>query len=188
MTPPEQRLRQRRDRHLHSRVVLALLCGMTSLFCCLGCGDEDWQAETYPAQGRITINGESPSGTVVELHSTGEQPDVRNSRPWAIVQEDGTYVLSTYETGDGAPVGDYKVVLRWPPDVTQPSLADRLGGAYSTPQRSPWMVNISEGDNELPPIELTGAKVLPKEKLTPPGGQGPPGPGPMMSRRGNGQR
>ena len=150
-----------------------------------GCGDEDWQAQTYPARGTITINGAPPAGAVVELHSTGEQPDVRNSRPWAVVQEDGSYSLSTYEKEDGAPVGTYKVVVRWPPDVTQPSLADRLSGAYSTGARSKWTVTVSEGENDLPPVEITGAKVLPKETA---GGGGRTPPGPVPPGRRSGQR
>ncbi|MBW3595795.1 MAG: hypothetical protein KY475_00810 [Planctomycetes bacterium] len=160
----------------HSHASFVLLLATTTALACVGCGGEDWQAETYPAHGRITINGQPPVGAVVELHSTGEQPDVRNSRPWAIVQEDGAYTLSTYEKGDGAPAGDYAVVLRWPPDVTQPSLADRLGGAYAVPERSQWNVMIGEGENELPPIEITGAKVLSAEEAQSPR-HSPPGPG-----------
>jgi len=142
-----------------------------------GCRGEDWQASTYPAQGRITINGKPPEGAVVELHSRGEEkPDVRNSRPWGIVQSDGTYSLSTYEKSDGAPPGEYAVTIRWPPDVSQPSFADRLGGAYSTTRKSKWSVTIEEGENELPPIEITGARVQSKEHARPPR-QAPPGPG-----------
>lgn len=167
-----------------SIAVFGLLLGATAAVACSGCG-ENWKAATYPARGTITINGEPPAGAVVELRSAGEQPDVRNSRPWAVVQEDGSYSLSTYEKGDGAPAGTYKVVVRWPPDVSQPSLADRLGGAYATPERSRWVVIVSEVENDLPPVEITGAKVLPKEKASA-GGRMPPGP--MMTGRGDGRR
>lgn len=153
---------------------VALLLGATAALACCGCG-EDWQAATYPAHGKIVINGEAPEGAVVELHSSGEQPDVRNSRPWAVVGADGSYALSTYEKGDGAPVGVYKVVVRWPPDVNQPSLTDRLKGAYARPEKSPWTVTVAEGENELPVIEINGAKVLPKEQAGSRRG-GPPGP------------
>lgn len=161
-------------------IALALLLGTASAFTSAGCGGEDWQAETYPARGRITINGESPAGAVIELHSIGEQPDVRNSRPWAVVQGDGSYALSTYEQGDGAPPGEYAVAVRWPPDVSQPSLADRLGGAYANAQKSPWKVTIDAEDNELPLIEITGVNVAPKDEAGQ-ARQAPPGP--MMNRR-----
>lgn len=158
-----------------SRSPCSLLLAAAATLVCAGCG-EDWQAETYPAGGRITVNGEPPGGAVVELRSTGEQPDVRNSRPWGVVQEDGTYTLSTYEQGDGAPAGSYKVVVRWPPDVTQPSLADRLSGAYANSERSQWTVTIEEGENELPHIAIEGANVLSKDEAAAPR-QAPPGPG-----------
>lgn len=135
---------------------------------CSGCGGDDWQASTYPASGQISINGQPPAGAVVELHAVGEVPDARNSRPWAVVQDDGSFTLTTYEAGDGAPVGEYAVTVRWPPDVSQPSLADRLGGAYATTERSRWNVTISNGDNALAPIEIDDAKVQSKEDASAP--------------------
>lgn len=160
---------------IQARPPFAQLLGMTTILACVGCG-EDWQAETYPAGGQITINGEPAAGAVVELHSIGEQPDERNSRPWAIVQEGGSYTLSTYEKGDGAPVGEYAATVRWPPETSQPTLADRLSGKYSKPAGSEWNFVITEGDNELPPIEITGVKVLSKEQASG-SGKAPPGPG-----------
>jgi hypothetical protein len=158
-----------------AHVLSVALAALTTALC-QGCGGEQWQAETYPASGRITINGEPPEGAVVELHATDEGPDVRNSRPWAVVEEDGTFTLSTYERGDGAPPGEYAVTVKWPPDVSQPSLADRLAGAYARPEQSRWEVTISEGENQLPPIEITGATVQSKEGARPPR-RAPPGPG-----------
>lgn len=124
----------------------------------IGCGD-GWRAKTYPAAGRLTINGVAPEGARVHLHSVGQKVDQRNSSPWGIVQKDGTYTLSTYEKGDGAPPGEYKVTLRWPFEPNAPDLGDRLGYAFATPEKSKWQVTIKEGDNQLPPIEVTGAKV-----------------------------
>jgi hypothetical protein len=153
-------------------------CGFALSLICLGCGGEDWQAATYPAAGQISINGQPPAGAVVELHSVGEKPDARNSRPWGIVQDDGTFTLSTYERGDGAPLGDYALTVRWPPDVSQPSLADRLGGAYTRAEGSPWRVTISEGSNELQKIEITNAKIDSKATS---GVAGQAAPGPVMN-------
>lgn len=154
-------------------VALALIA-LTSL---VGCRGEQWQAETYPASGQITINGEPPAGAVVTLHPIAGNVDQRGSSPWGIVQPDGSFLLSTYEKGDGAPVGDYAITVRWPLDVTDMSAAmtDRLGGAYSTQQRSPLTVTIAETENELPPVHLDRAKVL-SEKETKSPRRAPPGP------------
>ncbi|MGV3485973.1 MAG: hypothetical protein ACO1RT_16275 [Planctomycetaceae bacterium] len=142
---------------------------MTIGLVCQGCGGDDWRSATYPAQGQVLINGAAPAGAVVELHAAGEKPDSRNSRPWAVVQDDGSYRLTTYTTGDGAPPGQYAVTVRWPPDVNQPSLADRLGGAYAVVERSEWNVTISEGENVLPAIEIDDAKVQSKDAASAPG-------------------
>ena len=159
-----------------------LTFGIALLSCAalIGCGEKDWHAETHPTRGRVIINGQPAAGAVVELHSTGEKkPDVRNSRPWGIVQQDGTFTLSTYESGDGAPPGEYAITVRWPPDVNQPSLEDRLGGAYTKPDQSKWRATITEGDNELPPVEITGARVQAKGQA---GASSPPPTGPPMPR------
>ena len=124
-----------------------------------GCGGPDWQVATYPASGSVFINGKPAEGAVVELHAVGEQPDARNSRPWAIVQSDGNYSLSTYEKQDGAPSGSYAITLRWPPSANEPTLDDQLSGQYSTAAMSPWKVTIGEESNNLPPIELDNVKL-----------------------------
>ncbi|MGN6544820.1 MAG: hypothetical protein ACTHK7_07210 [Aureliella sp.] len=126
-----------------------------------GCGADDWHARTYPASGRITVNGQAAEGADVTLHPRGQKIDQRGSNPWGIAQADGSFTLSTYKHGDGAPQGEYAVTVRWPVDVTDMSAAmvDRLGGAYANAERSQWEVAIEQGENELPPIEIQGAKV-----------------------------
>ncbi|WP_166831217.1 hypothetical protein [Thalassoroseus pseudoceratinae] len=147
---------------------------LTTSVMCAGCG-EDWQADTYPAEGTITINGEPPVGALVQLHPTGEATDKRESLPWGLVQDDGTYTLSTYEMGDGAPIGEYAITIRWSPNVNTPSLVDRLNNAYNNPEQSEWKVTIDADENELPPIEITGAKVMSADQVV--GRRRPPGPG-----------
>lgn len=151
---------------------LALLVSVATLPLAAGCGGEDWQAETYPATGRITINGQAPAGALVQLSPIGQKVDERDSRPWGKVQPDGTYTLSTYETGTGAPVGTYAVTVTWPVETNSAFPPDRLGNRYSSAERSEWKATIQEGENELPPIAITGATIND-------GGRGPGGP-PMM--------
>lgn len=133
------------------------------LVCLTGCGS-DWQASTYSARGIISINGLPPEGALIQLHPTGEPTDVRHSIPWALVQNDGTYTLTTYESGDGAPVGEYAVTIKWSPDVTSPSFEDRLKNAYTNPADSEWKFTITRGKNSLPPIEITNEELAVREK------------------------
>lgn len=83
--------------------------------------------------------------------------DVRNSKPWGVVNADGSYRLGTYELEDGAPPGEYDVTLVWSLGLGP----DRLKGAHSVPEKAVMHVTISQTNNELPPIELSGVSVLP---------------------------
>ncbi|AGA27419.1 hypothetical protein [Singulisphaera acidiphila] len=130
---------------------------LAACLACAGCR-ESWQANTYPATGRISINGRPPAGALVELFPT-TKTDERNSRPWGLVKDDGTFVLATYDGEPGVPVGDYMLTIKWPPDASKPSMVDRLKSRYSSPEKSPWKVTIKGEDNVLPPVELTDVDV-----------------------------
>lgn len=131
---------------------------------CLGC-DDGWQAETYPAAGSLFINGQPAENALVQLDAAEKEVDVRDSRPWALVQPDGSFTLSTYARGDGAPAGEYRVIITWPPNPHVMSHADRLGRQFDTPEESRWRVTIHEGENKLDPIRLTNVPVkkMPKQ-------------------------
>lgn len=160
---------------------LALLA-LTSAASLAGCSGKDWEAETYPVTGKVLINGEPAVDAIVELHATAQKPDSRNSRPWGIVQPDGSFSLTTYQKADGAPPGQYAVTLRWPVDLTTPSQVDRLAGAYSTAAKAPANVTVEAGENEIPAIDLKDVKVLAAEKAV----RSRPrmkGPGPMPGKK-----
>lgn len=100
-----------------------------------------------------------PVGALVQFHSLGGKVDERDSRPWGKVREDGTFALSTYETGTGAPPGTYAITVTWPTDPKVPFSPDRLKSRYSRPEQSEWRATIKEGKNEIPPIEIAGAAI-----------------------------
>ena len=129
------------------------LLAVATLAACSGCG-EDWQAATYPATGRLTINGKPAAGALVQLIASGPGPDVRDSRPWGLVAADGTFQLATYETGTGAPAGDYRLTITWPVDAARPGSPDRLKGKYADPAAAHFPVTIRAGATEIPSIEL----------------------------------
>ncbi|MCA9127134.1 MAG: hypothetical protein KDB22_08610 [Planctomycetales bacterium] len=161
-----------------SNLLRGWVCMTTVIVGCLGC-QPGWQAATYPVSGSITINGEPPVGAVVTLIPTGDKVDERNSKPWAVVDEQGQFTLQTYLKEDGAPAGDYIVTVKWPWDVKDMSqaMSDRLGGAYAFPDKSDIRVTIARAPTVLAPIEIVKAKVANK-----PGSDrrnnaaGPPGP------------
>ncbi|GAA4434044.1 hypothetical protein [Bremerella cremea] len=126
-----------------------------------GCySSSNWQERTYPVTGTVTINGQKAENAFVVLYSSEGKVDVRGSQPWAIVEADGTFRMTTYERGDGAPVGTYDLTLYWPKSPMG-DRADRLKGAYSSPDKAVMSVTVERGTNELPPIELENIPVLP---------------------------
>lgn len=149
------------------------------LACAAGCG-EDWRAETVPVTGSLSVNGEPATGAVITLYPQGGEVDERRSKPFAVVGEDGSFQLKTYEANDGAPPGDYVATVKWPWDVTTLSLAatDRLKGTYESPSASDWRVTVGESDTVLEPKNIVQADV----ETTPPAAGDrsdarPPGPG-----------
>ncbi|WP_210420398.1 hypothetical protein [Aquisphaera giovannonii] len=133
----------------------ASLAIAVALAACAGCR-RDWEARTYPASGKVSVNGKAAAGALVQLTPIGPKtPDVRGSKPWGVVKEDGSFVLTTYEqSGPGAPAGEYAMTITWPPDVAVPSKEDRLGGKYASPERSPWKVTIKEEANVLDEVKI----------------------------------
>lgn len=79
--------------------------------------------------------------------------------PHGEVGPDGSFRIETYEPGDGAPAGEYIVLITWPDLKTDPgggevAVGDRLNGRFKDPAKSPWKVLIKEGNNELEPFRL----------------------------------
>lgn len=79
----------------------ALLLGATLL----GCGKGRADAEpTHKVSGKVTMGGSPVSGATVTFSPTGDQPPA-----FGRTDTDGTFTLTTYDSGDGAVAGSYKV-------------------------------------------------------------------------------
>ena len=146
--------------------------GYVFILTLVGCSSSDWKAKTFQVTGTVSINGESPVGLVVSLVSVGSPVDSRASRPWGIVQEDGHYKLTTYDSqSDGAPAGRYAVTLFWPKNI-HGDPTDRLYGIHRSSKKPVAEFVIDEKTTTLPPIVLTKVKVMPvmpneDQRLTP---------------------
>lgn len=65
----------------------------------------------FPVKGRILANGVPAVHAKIFLVPLGEDRDAL--RPRATSGSDGTFTISTYEHGDGAPAGEYAVGIAW---------------------------------------------------------------------------
>ena len=106
----------------------------------------------HPAAG-IARTGKTPLvGAQIRLHPRGMTlPD--DAVPTATVQADGTFTLTTFTKGDGAPAGDYVATVQWFRVAKDGSVGgNSLPKRYASPTTSPLTVTIREGANTLPPF------------------------------------
>ena len=102
------------------------------------------------------IDGQpAPDAQVIFHPAGGENFDERGARPTGRVKADGSFALTTYHPGDGAPAGRYLVTVYWAqnPAALEPS-PDRLHGRFLDPAKSTLEVTIEEEPTELPQFEL----------------------------------
>ena len=141
----------------------AVLPVVFAMLCCASCGDAKPRKQTVPVEGKVLWkNDKTPAaGAVVVFRPVGDDklenwPD---GFPRASVGGDGSFELSTYGDGDGAPAGDYAVLITWPraaaspqqdadPESERGDNADRFEGAYSDPARPRWTKQVAAGAND----------------------------------------
>lgn len=139
----------------------------------MGCGADDYgRLEPHPVSGQVVINGEPAEGCTVVLVPSDEE--LKNEvLPGGTTDAEGRFEITTHETGDGAPAGNYGVTIRWEAtkwrgmeeelriDPVQPVGPDRLQGRYSSPEKSGLTAVIKKGENRLEPFRLDDVKLLP---------------------------
>jgi hypothetical protein len=62
---------------------------------------------TYPVTGTVTFQGKPVAGAVITFVPTGEEGEAAS----AISDSEGKYALTTWEAGDGARPGEYRVKI-----------------------------------------------------------------------------
>ncbi len=81
------------------------LAALPLLLLLTGCGGGD-HPDLYTVSGTVTYNGQPVEGASVQFVKVGSS---RSSR--ATTDAEGHYKLGTYEDGDGAPAGEYVVIV-----------------------------------------------------------------------------
>lgn len=136
-----------------------LLAWSLALLAAAGCGDDEGKVPRHPAFGLVVADGEPAEGVRIRLHPVDRLGDIDALRPYATTGADGKFRLGTYEDGDGAPVGRYKVTLFWPdPPQGSDRAVDLLGDRYALAEKSPLEVPITAGDNQLGPFQVEKTK------------------------------
>jgi hypothetical protein len=123
-----------------------------------GCGGSG-KPPVLPAGGKVMFKKTTPPvDALVVFHPVDPAEEKRiGGKPFAKVKEDGTFALSTYADGDGAPAGEYGVTIEWrvkPKDAKFAlGVGDGGGGGtsaldpkYSNPQKPFTRVTVKPGD------------------------------------------
>jgi hypothetical protein len=122
----------------------------------LGCGTG--RPPCFPVTGKVTFQKKTPAaGALVVFHPTDPAVEKQfGGKPFAKVNEDGTFTLTTYSEQDGAPEGEYGVTIDWRGKAKdgKPSFSLGEGGAvgqpllnpkYSNPQQPAFKVTVKKG-------------------------------------------
>jgi hypothetical protein len=157
-------MRRRQERFSHARFPRLLFWSAIPLLV-VGCGSG--KIGTYPVTGTVNLDGKPAEGAIVIFCPTEGSEQFKRERPFGKTGPDGKFELTTFVANDGAPAGDYKVMIRWPTaekalsaseDPNRPTSGsgggDRLDGKYFNPQQSGLTAKVARGQTELPPFEL----------------------------------
>ncbi len=130
-----------------------------------GCGDG--LPRTYPCKGMVRVNGKPVKDARVAFYYQGDLGG-RTIVPMAWTEEDGSFVLSTFRSEDGAPAGDYEVTIIWPQyrNMRSGDGPDRLQGRFADGKKGGLRAQVEAKDNELPPFELNGPVLPPQASST----------------------
>jgi hypothetical protein len=138
---------------------LGIAFGLLVLPPLAGCGRGDAleRLPVHPVSGSIAFGNKSLEGGLVVFHPVaGSDPRVLPAR--GVVAADGTFAVTTYESNDGAVVGEYIVTVVRTPLVERDG--DQIAGPnvlpekYSRAESSDLTVHVQAGPNQLSPLTL----------------------------------
>lgn len=107
-----------------------------------------------PVRGKV-FHGDAPAaGATVVFHPKGAPAGAPT--PSGAVGDDGTFALRTHPHGDGAPPGEYTVLVTWyPPDArSQENPKNKLPAKFADPAQSPLTATVGNGATELEPFRI----------------------------------
>lgn len=143
-------------RRVSPRLVLGAAL-IPALLLTSGCG-EKW-AEVFPVAGSVKFDGQAPVGAQIVLHPvTPPGPDA--VAPTGRVKSDGSFQITSYQSGDGAPPGDYVATIQWFQIDKDGNVGPNvIPKEYAAPTTSPIKVTVNAGGpTQLEPITITAGK------------------------------
>lgn len=136
-----------------THVVAAIVFAAVGVLALTGCGPAAHELETAKVSGRVTLDGAPlPQGLVYVATTKGRMAK-------ALIQEDGTFELSTYRDGDGVQVGNHPVVITaLPADELSPqqkTVRVKVPGRYAKAATSGLTIDVKAGEKNEVEFALT---------------------------------
>ena len=148
------------QREMMTKIVLSRIFVLAMVAGFAGCGGEkrNWK-ETIPVTGEVFVGGKAAEGLMVKFVPTAGMDTAQPSETNAMTDDKGKFSASTYQLGDGAPAGEYRLTFTWP-KLNKMSMSfdgDSLKGKYDDPEKSDYTINVQSGAPlDLGRIELQG--------------------------------
>lgn len=131
-------------------LVVGLVCG--------ACSKAPERKATFPVTGVVKVDGQIVMDLAVRCHDTKGIDKAEPTYSAARTDAEGKFKISTYQSGDGVPVGDYVLTFTWG-EVNLISMqysGDKFKGKYDDPKTSTHKFSVKEGvPTDLGTIELT---------------------------------
>jgi hypothetical protein len=139
-------------------VVLAIFVILSAVVSC-----QKSSVKLNPVKGKVLFKDQPAEGAQIVFRPAGEnapggsQPGPSQPNPFGDVKADGTFTLRTEPIGEGAPAGEYVVMISWytrsdPEDAL--TSKSKLPAKYADPANPILKATVKEGDNDLPPFDL----------------------------------
>lgn len=132
--------------HRSFLLVLATAVALLAASCTSG-------PKLYPVKGQVFHDNKPAEGATVVFHL--KDGPANAPQPYGTVGADGSFTLNTHPHGEGAPAGEYVVLITWyPPNARELDDAkNKLPEQYGTPS-SPLKATVKDGPTELEPFRI----------------------------------
>lgn len=133
---------------------------LLALLLIVGCGGEQvgvTRVKTVPVSGKVLIDGSPVEHIAIRAkRSDGQMSDAIVGSN-AYTGADGTFVISTYERGDGVPPGEYKLTFQWGKYnlFNGQYSGDKFEGKYSDVETSEFAISVVDEAIDMGTIALT---------------------------------
>jgi 5-hydroxyisourate hydrolase-like protein (transthyretin family) len=133
-----------------------ILCAGLIVLCSCS-GKPANRKETYRVTGVVVVDGKEAQGVAIDLHNVKGMDPAQPTVSSAMTDETGKFAVSTYDAGDGAPEGEYRLTFTWGEfnAVARSMTGDKLNGKYSDLEKSEIRLKVEGKPVDMGRVELS---------------------------------